>query len=199
MRKRFAILFGFLCLGLLDSLLSYVLPMNFEYTGYSVIWHWYFTGVLVFTRDKPVSTRLLIASLAGISYDLLFSGTFPVCWILYVLFAFAIGFFRNWMTTEKKQFLVYLGCLILFDLISWGIVRMSHPDLSLPFWLLHMELLTVFASSFTIVCVMFMDNVMVRFFIIQRHLERKQERKMAGKLKRRAAGAGPDSLESGRI
>lgn len=60
MRKRFAILFGFLCLGLLDSVLAYGIPLNFEYTGFSILWHWYLIGLLVFTRDKPILLRFLI-------------------------------------------------------------------------------------------------------------------------------------------
>lgn len=178
MRKRFAILFGFLCLGLLDTVLSYGMPINYEYTGFSVLWHWYLIGVLVFTRDKPLLLRFLIGSIAGLAYGMLFGSSLFTYWIFYTLSAVLIGFAEPWMNTINKQFIVYLAFVLVFDLITFYLMNIGSTGISLWTWLYRMELISVFASAFSIVCVMFMDNVMVRFFLIQRHLERKQERKM---------------------
>lgn len=179
MRKRFAILFGFLCLGLLDSVFAYGIPLNFEFTGFSIIWHWYLIGLLVFTRDKPILLRFLIGSLAGLAYGMLFSGSFFYNWIMFMLLSVLIGFFKPLMNGFGRQFGIYFAFILAFDLLSYAFMQMKYPvQISLFAWLYRMELISLFTTALCIGCVMFMDNVMVRFFLIQRHLERKQEKKM---------------------
>lgn len=188
MRKKTAILIGFSVLGLLDSVLSYGLPLNFQYTGFSILWHWYLIGLLVFVRDKPILLRFLISSLAAIAYGMLFGSRSLFIWVSFVGLAVLIGFFQNWMNNHTRQFLVYLLMVTVFDLFSYLWMRSAGAiGVSFFFWLYRMEAVTIFVSAICIVTVMFADNVMVRFFLIQRHLERKHEKKLLAKMQAQKA------------
>lgn len=183
MRKRFAILFGFLGLGLLDSWLSYAFPINFQYTGFSVLWHWFFIGMMVFGRDKPHFTRVLIAAVAGISYDMLFGNSFPFYLCFYTVSGYILGLINPWIQSPKKQFAAYMVFCLAMDMVPFFWQKSQGLlDVSLWKFLFRMELITVFTNSASIVLVMYIDTVMVRFFLIQQHLERKRQKKKMRKV-----------------
>lgn len=178
MKKSFAILFGFIVLGLLDSLLASSMPADITYQHTSVIWHWTFIALLVFVRDKPWMTRLLVGLLTGILFDYLFNDSFPFCFFFYGLAALAIGWLMQISDGNK---MLFAGCLLLcflLDFLPYLWQKMTGVNAAgLVQWLYCMQSMTLITDMACIAVVMYIDLVMVRFFLIQKHLIRKEEKK----------------------
>lgn len=178
MRKRFGILFGFLCLALLDCVFSYAMPIDFTYQNLSIVWHFYFIGLLVFTRDKPWLTRILMGILAGLVSDLFFTESFPFCFLMYPVFTWLIGLPGIRMEGNEFAFACYTGCLFFIDWIPWiWSVFQGLPHAGFAQWLYHMELLSLLCGGLCVILVMYVDIVMDRFFLIQKHMNRKEDKK----------------------
>ena len=94
MKKNFGIIFGFFGLAMLDSIFSYLTPIDFTYTHFSIAWHFYLTGLLVFVRDKPMMNRFLIGAMAGIVRDMFFTSTFPFSFLFIRLLHLQQGFIK---------------------------------------------------------------------------------------------------------
>lgn len=186
MKKRFGILFGFLVLALLDCVFSYAMPIDFTYQKLSVVWHFYFIGLLVFTRDKPWLTRILLGLLAGIVSDLFFTNSFPFCFMVYPLFSWLIGLPKGRMEGNEFAFACYMGCLFGLDFLPWIYsVYQGVPHPTLAQWLYSIELLTLICGGLCTILVMYVDIVMDRFFLIQKHMHRREQQKQP--LKRKIA------------
>lgn len=184
MKKSFAIVFGLSVLAFLDSLLSYAFPFDFQYQRVSIVWHCFFIGVMVFVHDKPWKTRILIGALAGILLDYLFNDSFPVSFLTYPVYGFLIGFFEPWMYRTKVAFLIYMIFCFLADWIPY-IMEMQMGLLHIGFWkwFLYAESVTMIANAFSIFAIVFVDLVMVRFFLIQKHLKVRESRRKMKKLR----------------
>ncbi len=178
MKKSFAIVFGFVVLALLDSLMSYAMPIDFTYQHVSVIWHCTFIALLVFVRDKPLITRLLIGMLTGILFDYFINGSFPFCTIFYTLAALAIGFIaQNWDRTGVLFISCLLFCFLLdFLPFCWQKVT-GINQIGFGMWFWRMQSMTLIVDMAAIAVIMYFDLVMVRFFLIQKHRRRREEKK----------------------
>lgn len=184
MKKSFGILFGLSVLAFLDGVLAYLFPINYQYQSLSLIWHFFFIGVMVLVHDKPWKTRVLIGALCGLLLDYLFNDSFPYCFLVYPIFGFWVGYFEPLMYRTKPAFLIYLLFCFLIDLFPYIFQRMTGV-LNVPFltWLYHMELLTMIANCFEITLIMYVDLVMVRFFLIQKHRRAREARQQMDKLR----------------
>lgn len=178
MKKRFGILCGFLVLALMDSVLSYAMPVDFTYQKLSVVWHFYLIGLLVFTRDKPWLTRVLMGMLGGLVSDLFFTDSFPVCFFLYPLLTWLAGIWKHRMAGNQFAFAWYMVCLFLADWIPWLWQRQQGlTNVSLIGWGYHVEMITLLCGGLSIILVIYIDMVMDRFFLLQKHMQRKAEKK----------------------
>lgn len=178
MKKSFAIVFGFIVLALLDSLMSYAMPVDFTFQHISVIWHCTFIALLVFVRDKPLITRLLIGMLVGILFDYFINDSFPFCFFFYACGAAAIGFIaQTWDRTGVLFTVCLLFCFLLdFLPFCWQkVTGITHIGFGL--WFLRMESMTLIVDMAAIAVIMYFDLVMVRFFLIQKHRRRREEKK----------------------
>lgn len=186
MRKRFAILFGLFCLAMLDSIFSFCTPPDYTYARMSVIWHFYFIGILVFVRDKPWYNRILIAAAGGLVFDLFFTGTFPFAFFVYPLLAVLVGLNQKRMESVEFAFFVYLLCCFGIDFLPW-LWQSLHgiTDVSLISWLYHMQLITLLVDSLTILAVMYADMVMDRFYLMEKR--RRQKKSLKRSAARQAA------------
>lgn len=178
MKKSFAIVFGFIVLALLDSLMSYAMPVDFTFQHISVIWHCTFIALLVFVRDKPLITRLLIGMLVGILFDYFINDSFPFCFFFYACGAAAIGFIaQTWDRTGVLFTVCLLFCFLLdFLPFCWQKVT-GITQIGFGLWFLRMESMTLIVNMAAIAVIMYFDLVMVRFFLIQKHRRRREEKK----------------------
>lgn len=177
MKKRFGILFSFFCLAMLDSIFAYAFPIDFTFSRFSVIWHFYLTGLLVFVRDKPWFNRVLIGAMAGVIRDLFFTSTFPFCLVFYPMLAFAAGIFQDRLRSSEFAFVNYMICLFLVDFVPFlGQKWMGLTNVSILSWLYHVELITMLTGGLVVIFTMYMDLVMDRFYLFQRHIQKKSGR-----------------------
>lgn len=173
---------------LADEVLSFCFPVDYTYQTYSVAWHFFFIGLMVFVNDKPLLTRLLICMLGGMILDLFFAGTFPVNLLLFVFFGGILGFFYPWMDRTKAAFLIYLISCFLFDAIPWFFGSLfGFSSIEFGKWFLFFELPSLIFDAIVIIIIMYIDIVMVRFFLIVAHRERKEKRRAAGKAAKKTA------------
>ena len=83
MKKSTILIFGFLGLALIDSLMGSIFPIDYSFINYSVVPHFCFLGTLIYVCDKEWMNRLLIGSLVGLLLDVLFTMTFPIDMVLF--------------------------------------------------------------------------------------------------------------------
>lgn len=184
MKKSFAIVFGLTFLALLDSLLSYAMPVDFQYVRLSIVWHFFFIAVMILVHDKPWLTRVLISALCGMLLDFFFNGSFPFDLLMYTLCGFLAGFFDPWLHRPKLAFVVYMFLCFLVDFVPWVWQSWQHlTNISFISWLYHIEMLTMIANAFEILLIMYVDLIMVRFFLIQKHRREKASRASMKKLR----------------
>jgi hypothetical protein len=175
MKKRFAILAGFVILALADCLFSYAMPVDYTYQHMSVVWHLYFCGMIVFVHDKPAITRILIGISCGLAADLLMHDSFAFCTFLYPFFAWLAGVFPGRMRGNEFAFAWYMASVFLLDFIPYAWMKLTGmTTLGLIKWLEHIELLTLLTNGLAIILIMYADMVMVRFFLIQDNMKRKK-------------------------
>lgn len=185
MKKPFAIVFGLSALALLDGLLAYSFPVDFQYQSMSIVWHFFFIGVIVFVHDKPWLTRVLISGLCGLLLDFLFNGSFPWDFLMYMLFGYLIGLFEPWLYRTKLAFLIYMTFCFLVDLLPWYVQKsFGITNIGFVSWFWHVELLTQLTNALAVIVIMYVDIVMVRFFLIQKHLAARESRKKMNRLKK---------------
>ncbi len=182
MKKRFGILFGFFCLAMLDSIFAYGFPIDFTYTRLSVVFHFYLTGLLVFVRDKPWTNRMLIGAFAGLVRDLFFTSTFPFCFLLYPLLCLLAGAYQKRARSLESGCMIYLCILFLVDFIPFAFQKMvGLTNVSLISWLYHMELITFLVGALIVICMIYADLVMDRFYLFQSRIIRDSQRKRASR------------------
>lgn len=187
MRKSFGILFGFFCLAMLDSIFSFASPIDFTYQHLSVIWHFYFIGVLVFVRDKPWFNRLLISMLAGLVSDLFITSTFPFAMFLYPVFGIICGLPGRRMEGNEFAFAMYFLCTFCVDFFPYLYQRLTGAtDVGLAAWLYYIELITVLVNGLCIILIMYIDMVMDRFFLLQKHQEQAHKARLQRMAKARS-------------
>ncbi|MCF0246226.1 MAG: hypothetical protein HUJ55_05315 [Ileibacterium sp.] len=178
MKKSSALIMSFVLMALLDSLLVSAFPPDFTYLRLSVIWHVCFIGMLIYLHDKPWVTRISCGALIGILLDFFFQGSFPFCFLVYPLFALLAGLPGPFMENNRIAFAVYMICCFLLDFVPY-LVQLILGITTIPVWdwMYCMELLTTMTNAASVLFLMYMDAVMVRFFLIQRSRARKAERK----------------------
>ncbi|WP_276934205.1 rod shape-determining protein MreD [Dubosiella newyorkensis] len=183
MKKAQIIAIGFIGLGLLDSLITFAFPIDFTYVHYSFVPHLVFIGTLVYTVDKPWLNRILISMVIGLGFDLLFAQMFPMNMILFALFGYLAGWIYEHMHREGSLFLIFLGCAFLYDLIPYIIYFMINHSPSLDTWFYKIESLTLLADLISILFLMYIQQVMSRFFMIRQYRERKRTTKKLNQIK----------------
>lgn len=177
MKKSQIVILGFLGLGLLDSLITFGFPIDFTYADYSFIPHFTFIGMLVYLNDKSWLNRILISVCIGLFFDILFANSFGFYMLLFGAAGFLIGTCNRYMTTDQRKFLVIFVFTILFDLVPYCLLRIfSQYYPSFITWFLHMELLTIILDSVEILFLMYIEQVMSRFFKIRNLREQKRVR-----------------------
>lgn len=173
MKKKFGVLFGFFCLAILDSIFAYTFPLDFTYTRFSIIWHFYLTGLLVFVRDKPWLNRLLIGAFAGILFDLFFTSTFPACFFLYGFLGWFSGFFQ--LSTKSRQALLYISLIFLADFLPYLFQRLlGQTNVTFIRWFYYMELISVLISCLICIAMIHLDLIMDRFYAFQARVNQNQ-------------------------
>ncbi|MCF0261231.1 MAG: rod shape-determining protein MreD [Erysipelotrichaceae bacterium] len=178
MKKSSALILTFFLLAMLDSLLGSAAPIDFTYQHISIVWHICFLGMLIYLHDKPWVTRVSCAALIGIILDYFFQGSFPVCFILYPLFAWLSGLLPERMENDRFAFCIYMAACFLLDFIPYGVqLLFGQTNISLGRWLYCIELLTTLTNALSILALMYLDAVAVRFFLIQRSRARKAEQR----------------------
>lgn len=178
MKKPFAILFGFFGLAMLDAIFSYASPVDFTCQRLSVLWHFFFIGVLVFVRDKPWLNRLLIGALAGLVSDFFFTDSFPCCFLLYGAAAWFCGAFSNRMEGNGFAFSMYMLCCLLVDILPWLWTKWTGlNNMPLISWMYHMELLSVLINGLVIILIMYIDMVMDRFYLMEKNRQNRRQRR----------------------
>lgn len=183
MKKKFGVLFGFFCLGMLDAIAAYIFPIDFTYTHLSIVWHFYLTGLLVYVRDKPWLTRWLIGLLAGFVFDAFFSSSFPICFALYGFLAWLSGFWRTPMPSKRRHGFIYMSLLFLADFIPYTIQRfLGMSNVSLWIWLYRIELLTWLFGALICIALIHMDLIMDRFYAFQARVNQPKPKSKATKI-----------------
>ncbi len=178
MKKKFGVLFGFFCLGMLDAIFAYAFPIDFTYRRLSVVWHFYLTGLFVYVRDKPWLTRLLIGMLSGFVFDAFFSSSFPICFGLFGFLAWLSGFWRTPLPSKRRQATIYMGLLFLADFLPYLFQRLiGQSNVSLWLWLYRMELLTLLFGSLICIALIHMDLIMDRFYAFQARVNQPKVKK----------------------
>lgn len=176
MKKTQTILIGFGILGLLDSVLSFALPVDFTYVRFSIVWHFFLIGLLVFVRDKPLLTRLLIGAAGGLCSDLLITSTFPLNMFLYALLCVLAGLIPFFLSRTSRfifwcVFLVLIGDALPFLVQkAWGM-----SDLPFFMWMLRIELLTLIFDALIAIGLLYTDLVMTRYFLFQSRRRRQAQ------------------------
>ncbi len=168
MKRKNAILLGFLGLALLDGMFAFVKPIDFTCTSLSIVWHFYLTGLLVFVCDKPALTRFLIGLAAGMFYDAFVAGTVLINMVLFGLLAFVSGLFGVMLrpTGRKAAWIVFL--VFVSDALPFAIGQARGIEtVSWGFWLYHMELLTLIFSALIVIGILYVDMVMSRYYLFQ--------------------------------
>lgn len=176
MKKSTILILGFLGLALIDSLVGFILPIDFSFIEYSVVPHFCFLGTLIYVWDKEWFDRLLIGSLVGLLFDVLFTMSFPADMFLFGIASYAIGFCSKWMQSTKKQYLilVLMAFAFLYDFIPFSWDRIVNPDYaSLSLWFTRFEIMTFGLNLATIVLLNYVREVMSRFFLIRQHRQKK--------------------------
>ena len=178
MKKSSALILTFFLLSMLDSLLASAMPIDFTYQHPSIVWHICFLGMLIYLHDKPWVTRVSCAALIGIVQDYFFQGSFPFCFIMYPLFAWLSGLLPDAMENNRAAFAVYMASCFLLDFYPYVVQFIfGKTNVSIGQWLYNIELLTTVTNALTILALMYLDAVAVRFFLIQRSRDRKAERR----------------------
>lgn len=184
MKKSFAICFGFLLLGMLDSVLSYTMPVDVTYQSVSILWHFTFIAMIVFVRDKPYLTRILVGLLIGILFDYLFNDSFPFCTLMYPFMAYTSGIIMKISHTNGATFGLCLVLCFVIDFLPY-IWQSMTGTLQVGFlqWFYCMEAFTLVINIFIIALIIYVDVAMMRFFLIQENLARREQRKVLKRAK----------------
>ena len=117
MKKSTILILGFIALGLIDSFIGYIFPIDYSFVEYSVVPHFCFIGTLIYVRDKDTINRILIGSLVGLCFDMLFTMSFPIDMFLFGLASYGIGFFLPWMKSRKVEYLILLVFIFCYDFL----------------------------------------------------------------------------------
>ena len=79
LKNMFILLF---ILGIADSFITYVFPVDFTFQSMSFVPHIAFMALLLVTYDRKWLDRVLIGGLYGLIYDFFFQSTFPLSFFL---------------------------------------------------------------------------------------------------------------------
>lgn len=171
-RRSYGILAGFAVLLILDSVFSFLFPPDFTYTNVSILWHFFLSGLLIFTRDKPLPTRVLEGFLGGMVYDGLISSTFPVCAILFAFLCLLSGLLPSVISTPERRTVYTVFLVFLSDLIPCTFLgsALGHT-VSFASWFYHFELLTLIFSGLIVIGVLYGDLIMSRYYLLQSRLD----------------------------
>lgn len=177
MKKNFGIIFGFFGLAMLDSIFSYLTPIDFTYTHFSIAWHFYLTGLLVFVRDKPMMNRFLIGAMAGIIRDMFFTSTFPFSFLFYPLIALAAGVYQNKARSLESACMIYISLIFCADLFPFLFQKLiGQTTVSFVSWFYHVELLTLLVGGLVVIMMTYIDIVMDYFYLFQSRVIKKSQR-----------------------
>lgn len=174
MRKAQIIPLGFLGLALLDSLVTFGFPIDFTYIDYSFVPHFTFIGMIIYLNDKKWLNRLLIGTAVGLLFGILFTGTPVLDTILFAAGAYFIGLFNKYMQSDWQKFAWYMLFVFLFDLLPYIFMKLTSPDYpDLAVWFMHIEALTLVLDLVSVLFLLYIEQVMSRFFKIRELREQK--------------------------
>ena len=177
MKKSNVLILGFLGLGLIDTLVGYLFPIDFSFIHYSVVPHFCLIGTLIYVCDKDWLNRLLIGTLVGLGFDMLFTNTFPLDALLFGLASVVIGFLIPLMKSKKVECLIVLLVVFAYDLVPYLFERILKPEYAeFMLWFMHMEFITFGLNIFTFLFLDYIEEVMSRFFLIRKYRESKNKK-----------------------
>ena len=196
MKKTFGIIFGFFCLAMLDSMFAYTTPIDFTYTHFSIAWHFYLTGLLVFVRDKPMMNRFLIGAMAGIIRDMFFTSTFPFSFLFYPMLALAAGVYQNKARSLESACVIYISLIFCVDFFPFLFQKlMGITTVSFFSWFYHVELITLLVGSLIVIMMTYVDLVMDRFYLFQSRIIQNSQRYRRHSARRRAPSTNHPQME----
>lgn len=183
MKKFQYILIGFFGLGLIDSFIGYAFPIDFEYSSYCMIPHFTLIGLLIYVMDKSWLNRLLISMAVGLGFDILYAQTFPLNMFYFALLGIGIGWTRRFMKTEKKVLLIVLLFVFLYDFIPFVLFhsQLMYPKLTRWFW--HLEGPTLMFDIIITWFLLYIQQVMSRFFTIRYYREKREAQRKLNQIK----------------
>ena len=165
--------------ALLDDFMSYVLPVDFTFRSFSLVFHICFCALLMFIYDRGWLDRVLIGATCGLLTDLFITDSFPVYMILYALSAYGIGFFQSIMKRRIRfECSIVWGFVFLIDFVPYVLFSL-FGKIHIPFftWILKMELLTMVIHVGIIVVLIYIISILKRFVLIRMHRRKVQEKK----------------------
>lgn len=148
LKNMFILLF---ILGIADSFITYVFPVDFTFQSMSFVPHIAFMALLLVTYDRKWLDRVLIGGLYGLIYDFFFQSTFPLSFLLFPFFAWLCGF-----VYEKKEDIFWLSgtflvSAILLDVLPYIFFRLCGGiQIHAWSWFGHLELATILFQCVTL-------------------------------------------------
>ena len=142
LKNMFILLF---ILGIADSFITYVFPVDFTFQSMSFVPHIAFMALLLVTYDRKWLDRVLIGGLYGSIYDFFFQSTFPLSLVSAILLdVLPYIFFRlcggiqihawSWfghleLATILFQCVTLFALYLGFDLVRSWQKRKSHQTI----------------------------------------------------------------------
>ena len=178
MKKSTILVLGFFGLAMIDAFIGMNFPIDYSYVESSVVPHFCLIGTLIYLKDKDWLDRLLIGGVIGILFDCFFTNTFPKNCFLFALLAFGIGFLNPYIQTRKKACITFVIFALLYDFIPFGFTRFTHPEyMPFPVWARQLELYSVVLSIITALILMYIKEVMSRYFSIREKRKKIKEKR----------------------
>lgn len=158
-----------LILAILDQMNASLFSVDFTYSSLSFVSHLCFCGcILVVSHEKSLN-RLLYACLCGLCVGLFFTSDWFFKMILFGLFGWLSGLFKNAMDQDHwVQFALVFLMMFINDLICFlGAKLFGYLTMSFVKWFIHVEALTLIFNGAWIFVLLYIITVFNRYATIK--------------------------------
>lgn len=125
-KERYAFVF-LAILAMLDQLFAYLFSVDFTYSSLSFVSHLCFCGCLLVVSHEKSLNRILYACLCGLCVGMFFTTDWFVKMILFGLFGWLIGFFKEMIDQNHwMHFAIVFLMMFVSDLLCFFLAQASR-------------------------------------------------------------------------
>lgn len=167
-KERYAFVF-LAILAMLDQLFAYLLSVDFTYSSLSFVSHLCFCGCLLVVSHEKSLNRILYACLCGLCVGMFFTTDWFVKMILFGLFGWLIGFFKEMIDQNHwMHFAIVFLMMFVSDLLCFlGPKLLGLLTMSFVKWFIHVEALTLIFNGVAIFVLIYIITVFTRYAMIK--------------------------------